>query len=126
MNNCAYGIEARRERTLTASGWETAKSMAIAAPRLGPTNTIGLFMCDLQNCMQIISRSNDGLVTRIKQTVNTFRTIICHQKKLPTDIRFVKVYTTANDSNQNLEDVSHQVPNQNSTGHISKGSKHAK
>ena len=37
---------------LTASGWLTTKSIATAAPRLGPTNIIGLLICDFQSCCQ--------------------------------------------------------------------------
>lgn len=35
---------------LTLSGWFTAKSIAIAAPRLGPTSTTGLLIYNFQNC----------------------------------------------------------------------------
>ena len=34
---------------LTASGWLAVKSIATAAPRLGPTNIIGLLMWDFQS-----------------------------------------------------------------------------
>ena len=33
-----------------SSGWLATKSIATAAPRLGPTNIIGLFMSDFQSC----------------------------------------------------------------------------